>query len=158
MSTPNARTLADRWNADGEFRLAARYWDGSFTMDATGEPLTFIVEGGVVRPASQEGGWAPYAPIETRAPAGVWAKILAPIPPRFFNDIIPARAFGLRVEGPDETFWQYYPAVRRAVYRPVRGGNALEDTVARLIQTVRLGVVAPGSRSRLSVSSRGSTG
>jgi len=34
--------------------------------------------------------------------------------------------------------------VRRAVYRPLRAGNALEDTVARLVQTVRLGVVAPG--------------
>ena len=34
--------------------------------------------------------------------------------------------------------------VRRAVYRPVRAGNALEDTVARLVQTIRLGVVAPG--------------
>jgi DNA-binding FadR family transcriptional regulator len=34
--------------------------------------------------------------------------------------------------------------VRRAVYRPVRQGNALEDTVARLVQTVRLGVIAPG--------------
>lgn len=34
--------------------------------------------------------------------------------------------------------------VRRAVYRPVRQGNALEDTVARLVQTIRLGVVAPG--------------
>ncbi len=34
--------------------------------------------------------------------------------------------------------------VRRAVYRPLRQGNALEDTVARLVQTVRLGVVAPG--------------
>lgn len=31
-----------------------------------------------------------------------------------------------------------------AVYRPVRSGNSLEDTVARLMQTVRLGVVAPG--------------
>ncbi|MDN3497089.1 GntR family transcriptional regulator [Planococcus sp. APC 4015] len=37
------------------------------------------------------------------------------------------------------------PAVRRAVYRPVREGNALEDTVARLVQTIRLGVVAPGA-------------
>ena len=36
------------------------------------------------------------------------------------------------------------PAVRRAVYRPVREGNALEDTVARIAQTIRLGVVAPG--------------
>jgi DNA-binding FadR family transcriptional regulator len=34
--------------------------------------------------------------------------------------------------------------VRRVVYRPLRGGNALEDTVARLVQTIRLGVVAPG--------------
>ncbi|GAA5212329.1 FadR/GntR family transcriptional regulator [Microbacterium kyungheense] len=34
--------------------------------------------------------------------------------------------------------------VRRAVYRPVREGNALEDTTARLVQTVRLGVVPPG--------------
>ncbi|GAA1953645.1 FadR/GntR family transcriptional regulator [Microbacterium deminutum] len=34
--------------------------------------------------------------------------------------------------------------VHRAVYRPVREGNALEDTVARLVQTIRLGVVGPG--------------
>lgn len=34
--------------------------------------------------------------------------------------------------------------VRKAVYRPLRRGNALEDTVARLVQTIRLGVVAPG--------------
>jgi hypothetical protein len=106
--------LAERWNADGEFRLMARYWDGSFSLDATGETLTFVVEGGVIRPAG-EGGWAAYAPIELRAPADVWAKILAPVPPPFFNDIMPARAFGLKVDGPEETFWQYYPAVRRAV-------------------------------------------
>ncbi|MCP2635387.1 GntR family transcriptional regulator [Microbacterium sp. HD4P20] len=34
--------------------------------------------------------------------------------------------------------------VRKAVYRPVREGNALEDTIARLVQTIRLGVVPPG--------------
>lgn len=34
--------------------------------------------------------------------------------------------------------------VHRAVYRPLRRGNALEDAVARLVQTIRLGVVAPG--------------
>jgi GntR family transcriptional regulator, transcriptional repressor for pyruvate dehydrogenase complex len=31
-----------------------------------------------------------------------------------------------------------------ALFRPVRSGNAFEDTVARLLQTVRLGIVAPG--------------
>lgn len=35
--------------------------------------------------------------------------------------------------------------VRKAVFRPLRRGNTLEDTVARLVQTVRLGVVAPGA-------------
>ncbi|MCU1417498.1 MAG: FadR family transcriptional regulator [Schumannella sp.] len=31
-----------------------------------------------------------------------------------------------------------------AVFRPVRAGNSLEDTTARLMQTIRLGVVPPG--------------
>lgn len=34
--------------------------------------------------------------------------------------------------------------VDEALFRPVRHGNAFEDTVARLLQTVRLGIVAPG--------------
>ena len=34
--------------------------------------------------------------------------------------------------------------VDAALLRPVRVGNAFEDTVARLLQSVRLGVVAPG--------------
>jgi len=34
--------------------------------------------------------------------------------------------------------------VQRAVYRPVRRSNALEDTVSRIVQTIRIGVVAPG--------------
>ncbi|MEV7693819.1 GntR family transcriptional regulator [Microbacterium sp. NPDC089189] len=34
--------------------------------------------------------------------------------------------------------------VQRAVYRPVRRANALENTVSRIVQTIRIGVVAPG--------------
>lgn len=30
------------------------------------------------------------------------------------------------------------------LFRPVRNGNAFEDTVARLLQTIRLGIVEPG--------------
>lgn len=33
-----------------------------------------------------------------------------------------------------------------ALFRPIRGGNAFEETVERLLQAVRLGVVAPGGR------------
>jgi DNA-binding FadR family transcriptional regulator len=41
------------------------------------------------------------------------------------------------------------PAVRgadEALFRPIRGGNAFEETVERLLSTLRLGVVAPGGR------------
>lgn len=42
---------------------------------------------------------------------------------------------------PDES---YQSVISDALFRPVRSGNAFEDTVARLLQTVRLGIVAPG--------------
>jgi DNA-binding FadR family transcriptional regulator len=32
------------------------------------------------------------------------------------------------------------------LFRPVRAGNAFEETVERLLQTIRLGVVGPGGR------------
>src|SRR3954454_14502521 len=38
------------------------------------------------------------------------------------------------------------PARSVPVWRPVRGGNAFEITVARLAQAIRLGLVAPGDR------------
>lgn len=38
----------------------------------------------------------------------------------------------------------YQSVISDALFRPVRNGNAFEDTVARLLQTVRLGIVAPG--------------
>ncbi|WP_159502117.1 FadR/GntR family transcriptional regulator [Microbacterium sp. 18062] len=41
----------------------------------------------------------------------------------------------------DERAWD---EAHRAVYRPVRRSNALEDTVSRIVQAIRIGVVAPG--------------
>jgi DNA-binding FadR family transcriptional regulator len=34
--------------------------------------------------------------------------------------------------------------VTDALFRPVRSGNSFEDTVARLLQTIKLGIVGPG--------------
>ena len=36
------------------------------------------------------------------------------------------------------------PRIAETFFRPVRPGNAFEETVQRLLQTIRLGVVAPG--------------
>ncbi|WP_375390057.1 FadR/GntR family transcriptional regulator [uncultured Amnibacterium sp.] len=36
------------------------------------------------------------------------------------------------------------PSAAEAIFRPVRTGNAFEETLARLLQAVRLGIVPPG--------------
>ncbi len=106
--------IAGRCREDGEFRLAARYWDGTLAIDLGDERvLDFSISGGQISHAS-----APLPPVPgifIAAPREVWDRILAPIPPPLFNDIMPARAFGLTVDGDEETFWQYYSAVRRLV-------------------------------------------
>jgi hypothetical protein len=67
-----------------------------------------------VHPASE--GVAEFTgAVVIKAPADVWEKILAEIPPPHYNDIISAQKFGLRIRGDSETFWQYYAAIRRAV-------------------------------------------
>lgn len=45
---------------------------------------------------------------------------------------------------PSDASISYQSLIDGALYRPVRNGNAFEDTVARLLQTIRLGIVAPG--------------
>jgi hypothetical protein len=108
-----ADRLAARCREDGEFRLCARFWDGSLTLVIGETRLQFAVDGGVIRAGTGNGEATPQVTVE--APAEAWEKILAPVPPPFFNDIMPARAFGLSVKGDEETFWQYYPAIRRLV-------------------------------------------
>lgn len=44
----------------------------------------------------------------------------------------------------DEAGAGRFSLVDDALFRPVRAGNAFEDTVARLLQAIRLGLVAPG--------------
>lgn len=112
-ATALADRLAARAAADGEFRLAARYWNGSLSIDLDGPSLSFRLVDGAISVASA--GHAGAHDIGLAAPREVWDKILAPLPPPFFNDIMPARAFDLRVSGDEETLWQYYPAVRRLI-------------------------------------------
>ncbi len=112
MNAPTSERLSQRYMDDGEFRLAARYWDGSLTLDLDGTRLEFsIVDGRTAGGPDAE----PEPSITVSGPEDVWSQILAEVPPPCYNDILPARMFGLRVGGNRETFWQYYPAIRRLV-------------------------------------------
>lgn len=54
-------------------------------------------------------------------------------------DVVTPRDAGSEAAGEED-------AVQRALFRPVRLGNAFEETVERLLQAIKLGVVAPGER------------
>ena len=54
------------------------------------------------------------------------------------------RAHSRLAAGPDSRL----AAGEEALLRPVRLGNAFEDTVARLLETIRLGIVHPGESRR----------
>jgi hypothetical protein len=117
MMTPLTVRLAARCAADGEFQLSARYWTGSLRLDLDGTVIDLQLEDGIVTAArgSPASGHPGAGHIGLRGPAEVWSKILAPVPPPFFNDVLPALAFGLERDGEVETFWQYFPAVRRTI-------------------------------------------
>ncbi|MDQ1397440.1 MAG: hypothetical protein QOG64_2699 [Acidimicrobiaceae bacterium] len=116
-ATDLAQRLADRCTADGEFRLFARYWNGTLRFELGDDLVLLVLDDGVVSAGDSAGDpdEAGQGAITISGPTEVWDKVLAPVPPPFLNDIIPAQAFGLRQLGEPEIFWQYYPAVRRAM-------------------------------------------
>jgi hypothetical protein len=115
--------LAARCRDDGEFRLAARHWTGGLRVTVGDEVLEVRVVDGV--PNDEGIDDDDVGIISLAGPREVWDLVLAALPPRFYNDIAPASAFGIERTGSDVTFWQYYPAVARAV-ELLRAGSGVE--------------------------------
>lgn len=104
--------LAARCAADGEFRLAARHWTGGFRLDVAGNRADVRVVDGV--PMDGDPGHGKGV-VVLSGPADVWAKLLSDVPPPFATDVAAAFAIGLRRDGDPLAYWQYYPAIQRAV-------------------------------------------
>jgi hypothetical protein len=86
------------------------------------EAVVIVVDGDVVLDPD-----ARVTPtISFSGPDEVWAKLLARVPHPLFNDVVPALERGLRLRASPEEFWQYYPAVQRAVdlLRDMKAGSA----------------------------------
>jgi pimeloyl-ACP methyl ester carboxylesterase len=122
--------LAARCAADGEFRLAARHWTGGFRFGLDGDETSVrIIDGEPEDGDPGEGAGV----VVLSGPAEVWAKLLSASPPRFATDVAAAMAIGLRREGDPLAFWQYYPALQRAVelLRPARADRVPVEHHAR---------------------------
>ena len=104
--------LAAACRADGEFCLAARHWTGGLRFDFGDSVAAITLDEGEARAGDPGDG---SGVITVTAPSEVWDRMLQPVPPRFANDIAPARALGLQWTGDELLYWQYAPAIQRAV-------------------------------------------
>src|SRR5262249_46324027 len=110
--------------------------------------FSFAVDGdqAAVRMVDGQPGPGPVADglgiIRLDGPHPVWDAMLQPEPPRFFNDIGFATALGLELRADPVTFWQYYPAITRAlelmrprppVTTPTRSSRRFDSPVGRYV-------------------------
>jgi pimeloyl-ACP methyl ester carboxylesterase len=112
LELPSAEDWAARCREDGEFRLAARYWNGGLRLRLGEATLALKVEDG--RAAAGE---ADAGVLELSADAAVWERMLAANPPRFHNDVMAnlSTGMGLARSGDPLLAAQYYGAAARAI-------------------------------------------
>ncbi|MDZ7669939.1 MAG: alpha/beta hydrolase [Gammaproteobacteria bacterium] len=137
---PTGKEWARRCAADGEFRLAARYWNGGLVLRIGEDRLALTLTDGV--PAAGEPGGEGV--LEYAGPGSVWAEVLAAAPPRFHNDLMAniMLDLGITRHGDAVLHAQYYGAVMRAVelLRPAADAVAIADgPVAKAVHDAPLG-------------------
>jgi pimeloyl-ACP methyl ester carboxylesterase len=109
--------LARRCREDGEFTLAARHWTGGLRL----EGLDGADPDRVVGVTLADGLVAAGAPVDgpgviaLSGSAETWATLARPVPPPFLHDATTALRQGLARRGDELVWWQYAPAVQRAV-------------------------------------------
>jgi hypothetical protein len=113
-------------NADAEFRLAARYWNATLSLESPTRALRVeILEGRVAN--CREGAAGEPATITVTAPDDGWAEFLAPEPRPFYQDLLGGcvQHHGFTVAGDMLTLSAYYQATQRlfAVMRALRSGR-----------------------------------
>ena len=118
--------LAARANADGEFRLHARFWNARLRLGCGPATMGIEIRHGAIHDIQP---WDPAwfgADLNIRADAHEWDALLAPLPKPFYHDLWAANAHhGFSLGGDTHHLCAYYPAVRRLVelMREVRNAD-----------------------------------
>lgn len=104
-------------NGDPEFRIAARFWNSTLRLEMGETALLIRIDKGeMTEVISGVQAFALLSPsnIVISAPADEWRKFLERIPKPFYTDLFGATTHhGFKVGGDMESFYAYYPAVRR---------------------------------------------
>ncbi len=124
--TLTSEQLAERCRTDGEFQLSSRYWNGGLRLSIGRETVALTLADGAVSPVDP--GDAPGV-IALSGPPETWAMVLATVPPPYFNDVSVATGVGLTRSADELIWWQYVPAVQRALELMREPGTAAPATV-----------------------------
>lgn len=110
---PTTQQWAKSCAEDGEFMLAARYWDGGLRLVIGAQTLELSVRSGVPEPDEDLSGGV----IELAAEPSVWEKILTAVPERFHNDVMAnvMQSQGIQRNADPVVFAQYFAAAARAI-------------------------------------------
>lgn len=104
--------VMERANADGEFRIAARFWRTALRFDLGPESVHLTVDDGVIRAVALARPGADCA-VSVAGTRESWERLLAAAP--LWQDLVGAVLRGdfVVTAADPEAFYAYYPAVRR---------------------------------------------
>ena len=126
MLLADATRLQAGVNADPEFRLAARYWNATLSLESPSRALRVEIADGQVANC-QEGEAGRPATITIVGPDDGWAQFLAPVPRPFYQDLLGGcvQHHGFSVAGDMLALSAYYQAAQRlfAVMRALRAAS-----------------------------------
>jgi len=109
------RLAPEAANADGEFAVAARMWDGDVVFVSDSDAVRLSMKNGRLDAVAAVAADS-AAQIRVRGPAEGWEKLLRREPPPFYQDLFGAATHhGFAIEGKIEDLGPYYPALRRLI-------------------------------------------
>jgi hypothetical protein len=116
MAFPELEPFSARFAADAELARAARHWTGALHFDDGTRRAALRFEDGRFAGATRGSASAGARDIEVRATPEQWAKLLAPVPEAFYQDVFGAASqHGVGFGGDPETMYAYYAALRRVL-------------------------------------------
>ena len=117
ITAGNQSALLAAVNADPEFRLAARFWNGSFRLSmGAEEAYLFRVRDGEIVHVNRQPTVFDAWDFEIAGPRDGWSEIFAQTPRPFYQDVASALfRHGFALGGDVESFFAYHAALRRLI-------------------------------------------
>ena len=112
MSLFETNSITSAANADGEFKLAARFWNADIRLEVGSDTYLMRMREGRLSEFSKSD--ASKWDVKISAPESDWRELLKPVPKPFYQDLMAAMTRqGFKLEGDMLGFNPYYRATCR---------------------------------------------